>query len=590
MRRSQFFTSVLLAAVLAVLAAGIVGAAQLGFGERSLDGSGNNISEPAWGVGPGFYARLDYGASHPLGNAYEDGVDDAARSGGPNSRAVSNALSQGGHIEEPMGFNEMLAWWMFHIHVDIAVGQQTPDHPGQPNIEVPAGDPAFAPGSEIAFRRSFSSQEVLPPALQPPAREILNVKSAWLDADMIYQASPVEAAAMRTFTDGMLVTQSIASGEEILPSVAYVQATNPTGPMPFPHLGGGLGFVFPTTQAPFAGGAAIDTMLLREHNRVASSITALSKGQRNGLGLPERDDDPAAYDEAVFQLSRKIVEAEIQAITYEEMLPSMGVELDDYAGYDPTVFPAVFVEFASGPMRLHTMLNALMPRVGSNGAPSGAPIDNTSFFAVPYAVWSQGGMDDVIRGMLVTPAQKNDLILDESLRSVSPQLPLGGVGDLNDLMATHIERGRDRGLPAFDTLRLALGLSPITSFADITSDTAVQAELSALYGTVDDIDPLVGLLAEDRVPGSLFGETTVALYQLQFSVIRDSDRFFYQNVLAEDPKVRKAMRKIGLDIDDDEGPWVLRRSLGGLIADTTSIGAQGDVVSIDASSAAFMTQ
>ena len=128
-------------------------------------------------------------------------------------------------------------------------------------------------------------------------------------------------------------------------------------------------------------------------------------------------------------------------------------------------------------------------------------------------------------------------------------------------MATHINRGRDRGLPAYDKIRSAIGLSPATKFADITSDVQLQVDLASVYSSVSDVDPIIGMLAEDRVAGSLFGPTAMALWEAQFTTIREADRFWYQHAMEHSPGIRDAMRWVGLKIDNDSGPWVLNRTL-----------------------------
>jgi hypothetical protein len=122
-----------------------------------------------------------------------------------------------------------------------------------------------------------------------------------------------------------------------------------------------------------------------------------------------------------------------------------------------------------------------------------------------------------------------------------------------------------------------LGLSAPASFADITSDVRLQADLASLYGSVTEIDPLVAMLAEDRASGSLFGETTHALYGLQFSAIRDGDRLWHQVRLNADPTLRSAIRAVGLSIAQENGTWQLDRSLASLLPHTATIGDNGDV-------------
>jgi hypothetical protein len=553
---------------------------------RSLDASGNNIANPAWGAAPSLYTRLDYGAANPAGNAYADGIGTPARPTGTNVRVISNVLSkQTEVVPEPLGLNDMAAWWMFQVHLDIAIGGS--GEVSDP-IAVPLGDDTFDPSGtgteEIAFRRSISTVELDVPA---PTREIFTFATAYLDADPIYQRDLDGNLAVRSRSGGLMELQAAENGEDVLPSVAYIQSIKPGSLPDLPPF-------VSTTFAPFPGGVVVGTMLVREHNRIARALDALNPERKKTVGLPEGPStDPDVYDQAVFQLARKILEAELQAITYDEVLPAVGVTLPPYNGYDPDLFPATSLEFAAGPLRLETMLYRFAKRLDKDGAsiPAG-PVDSNAVIQPgrTYPDYLQEGMDAILRGMLVTPAQKHGLLLDEGLRSVDPELSYGVAGDLNDLMATHINRGRDRGLPAYDKIRSAMGLSPVTRFADITSDVQLQIDLASVYSTVSDIDPIVGMLAEDRVAGSLFGPTAMALYEVQFTTIRNADRFWYQHAMEHSPGLRNAMRWVGLEIDDDSGPWVLNRTLADLILDTTSLGGPGDITQLNEDGSALFVQ
>ena len=75
-----------------------------------------------------------------------------------------------------------------------------------------------------------------------------------------------------------------------------------------------------------------------------------------------------------------------------------------------------------------------------------------------------------------------------------------------------------------------MGLAPKTSFADVTSDVAVQTALAGEYATVDAIDAWVGGLAEDHRPGAMVGEFLWTVLRDQFQRLRDGDRFWYERV------------------------------------------------------------
>jgi hypothetical protein len=96
-----------------------------------------------------------------------------------------------------------------------------------------------------------------------------------------------------------------------------------------------------------------------------------------------------------------------------------------------------------------------------------------------------------------------------------------------DLASLNIQRGREHGLPGYNAIRVAFGLPAVDSFDDVSSDPAIQAGLQSLYGDVDDIDPWVGALSEDHLPGSQVGELmTVGLVE-QFRRTRDGDRLWF---------------------------------------------------------------
>src|SRR5262249_16022287 len=84
----------------------------------------------------------------------------------------------------------------------------------------------------------------------------------------------------------------------------------------------------------------------------------------------------------------------------------------------------------------------------------------------------------------------------------------------------------------YNTTRAAYGLPRVTSFAQITSNKTLQAELQQAYGNVNNIDLWVGGLAEDHLPGASVGPTFARIIGDQFARVRDADRFWYQHVFS----------------------------------------------------------
>ena len=109
--------------------------------------------------------------------------------------------------------------------------------------------------------------------------------------------------------------------------------------------------------------------------------------------------------------------------------------------------------------------------------------------------------------------------------------PPAGVGF--DLYSANIQRGRERGLADYNQVRDDFGLERIKNFKQLTSDRELANTLKDLYGTVEDIDLLVGLFAEDPVAPSGAGETIQAIVGEQFARLRDSDRFWFERTIED---------------------------------------------------------
>src|SRR5207249_1091567 len=93
--------------------------------------------------------------------------------------------------------------------------------------------------------------------------------------------------------------------------------------------------------------------------------------------------------------------------------------------------------------------------------------------------------------------------------------------------------------------------------------STVAARLRAIYGSVDNVDAFVGMVAEQHVPGTEFGPLQLALWANQFRALRDGDRFFYTN----DPVLGQFQRRYHV---------TYRRTLAQLIALNTDV-PQGDL-------------
>ncbi|MDP6360388.1 MAG: peroxidase family protein, partial [Planctomycetota bacterium] len=225
-----------------------------------------------------------------------------------------------------------------------------------------------------------------------------------------------------------------------------------------------------------------------------------------------------------------IVGAQIQAITFNEFLPALLGEgaIDKYRGYDPTVDGSVMNEFSTSLYRMgHSMIPSFLPRVNEQGEPiPQGHLELRDAFFNPARITREGGIDPVLRGLAGQQMEEVDTKVVDDLRSFLFGPP--GAGGL-DLAALNIQRGRDHGLPDYNTMRIAFGLEPARTFMDITSDPVIAGRLRSLYGSVHNVDSWVGALAEDHVEGASTGELLFAAIKQQFENLRDGDRFYYEN-------------------------------------------------------------
>ena len=96
-----------------------------------------------------------------------------------------------------------------------------------------------------------------------------------------------------------------------------------------------------------------------------------------------------------------------------------------------------------------------------------------------------------------------------------------------DLASLNIQRGRDHGLPDYNTVRQYYTGNAAVNFSQITSDPIKAAALQSLYGSVNNIDLWVGVLAEDSLPGKSVGTTMHAMLKSQFEKLRNGDYYYY---------------------------------------------------------------
>jgi hypothetical protein len=331
------------------------------------------------------------------------------------------------------------------------------------------------------------------------------------------------------------------------------------------------------------GLTALHTLFMREHNRLADEIAAT---------LPAGTDlsDPAV-DEEIYQMARRIVGAELQAITYYEFLPALlGPDnLTTYAGYDSSVNASVANIFSAALYRVgHTMLPNELLRLDDAGNEVAPPLALGAAFFIP-TLTSNGGIEPFLKGLSVQPIQEIDSHVVDGVRNLLFDPPAQF-----DLPAINMQRGRDHGLPDFNQARVDFGLDPVTSFRQITSNRETARNLARAYdGDINNVDVWLGGVSEDHVPGGSVGELIHTVLGDQFTRSRDGDRFYFENTfsggeldeilntrLADIVRRNTTLTSVQDEIFRDESVLVYRAPAGEGAADLTVRLGAGDVVQV----------
>lgn len=476
---------------------------------RTLDGSQNNFSNPAWGA-----ANVQVLTPGTIG--YSDGIAAPAGLDRPNPRQISNVIfSQNTMENDPRGVSSYAWAWGQFIDHDITL---VPDHPSEKlPIAVPPFDFFFDPNGtgtvEIPMFRSIYDPATGTGPDNP--RVHLNKISAFIDGSGVYGSDFNRDSWLRMYSkgklklsDGKLLPYNTTTGEFSAP----LDQNAPEMAMPLPYVQ--KWFVAGDVRAnenPFL--LAIHTLFAREHNRLCLELYT---------------EHPLWSDEKIFQEARRRVGAIIQAITYEEWLPTLGVHLPTYAGYRANLNPGIMNVFSAAAYRYgHSTINSVLFRMDNDGQhmPQGDILLRDAYFN-PSATTDVGGIEPYLIGMSTVVEQNFDCKVIDDLRNFLFGPP--GAGGL-DLVALNIQRGRDRGLPDYNSVRIDFGLPPVNSFSEMTTDPLMNMSLQALYQDINSIDPWVGMLSEDHMPDALFGPTAMMIITQQFIALRDGDRFYYEN-------------------------------------------------------------
>lgn len=478
-----------------------------GQSERPIDGFGYNESNPSWGSTFDVQPRLS-----PAD--YADGI--SIPKTGPefnkeNPRVISNKLfAQTEQINSKLSLSDFT--WVFGQFVDHDIILSENSEELLENIVVPEDDEHFTPGTIIRMERSEVAEGT---GITTP-REHLNNVTAYLDLSSVYGSDDERAAWLRSYEDGKL---KVSEGN-MLPWNTIDGNFNGNIDPSAPHMADDTRSLIKmyvagdvrANENPLL--IAFHTLFVREHNRICEQ---------------EKEDHPGWNDERLYQSSRKKLIAFYQKIIFTDWLPALGINLPQYVGYKESVNPQITNEFSTAAFRMgHTLINSTLIRMDNDGKEikSGNITLRDAFFN-PLVVEYAGGLDPYFKGMATQVQQEFDCKVIDDVRNFLFGAP--GQGGL-DLAAININRGRERGLSDYNTLRSSLGMPRLNSFDELTDNTEDATAMEELYGTIDNVDPWVGMLAEPHVEDGLFGNLVTTIFEKQFQSLREGDRFYYENM------------------------------------------------------------
>ncbi|XP_053142008.1 thyroid peroxidase [Hemicordylus capensis] len=539
---------------------------------RHITGVCNNREHPRWGASNTALARW-------LPPVYEDGITQPKgwnpgflHNGFllPLVREVTRNIIESSNeaVTDDKLHSDILVVWGQYIAHDLAFTPQSVNRPsflGEIDcqltcenqnpcfpIQVFAND-TFSLNMEcMPFYRSApacatGNQAVLlgnQPALYP--RQQINSLTSFLDASTVYGSTPAAENKLRNMTseEGLLRinVQYFDNGREYLPFVAQVPSPCAQDPKADKEERIECFMAGDSRSSEVISLAAIHTLWLREHNRLAKALKKLN---------------PQWSSETIYQEAHKIVGALHQIITIRDYIPKIiGTNafnkfIGPYKGYNHTMDPTVANVFSTAAFRFaHAAIHPTIKRLNAQyqSDPSLPNLQLHEAFFTPWRLIKEGGLDPVVRGTLAIAAklQVQDQLLNEEL--TKKLFVLSNNGSL-DLASLDLQRGRDHGLPGYNDWREFCDLPRLRTEADLTTAIAnrmVVKKILEFYGNPDNIDVWLGGIVENMLPDARMGPLFACITGKQMKALRDGDRFWWENVNVFTEAQRHELNKYSL--------------------------------------------
>uniref|UniRef100_A0A913I157 peroxidase n=1 Tax=Strongyloides stercoralis TaxID=6248 RepID=A0A913I157_STRER len=490
---------------------------------RTMDGTCNNLEKPLQGASYRPYNRL-------LPPEYDDGLGapvSSIKNNKPSPREINRVLLSSNAVVHAEDYNSLLMQFGQFISHDMAKTTLVPSSkcPGCKNVDGRCMAIKLSPNETNAkFLREgcikISRSSPICGSGRTKPRQQLNENTGYIDGSPIYGSSVSDLQKFRQGKTPFLKLSNIA-GQKTLPFDQSRCKSDKSCTVIF--------IAGDSRVNLFIGLSSIHILFNREHNRIAGIFKRIN---------------PHWSDERVFQETRKLVGAQIQAIVYREYLPKIlgsafMSAIGPYKGYNPNVDATIINEFTSSAFRYgHGMIQEAFPRLGAN-------FKNISFGSYNFVkgtlnsqlLVKQGGIDPILRGMMFTKLKRPQRLTNAITENMFESTDLGSI---------NIQRGRDHGLPSYNKFRELCGLKLAKTLDDISNEILsplTRNKLLKMYGSIDNIDLFVGAILEDPVLHGLVGPTITCIIGPQFKRTRDGDRFYYENPGIFTPNQLKEIRK-----------------------------------------------
>ena len=503
--------------------------------KQRYDGWYNNLAHPTWG-------SVESQLTRKVPPNYSDGVYRMSGEGRPSPRNLSHAFMKG-----PEGLSSLrnrTGIATFFGQVVSAEILMASDH-GCPiemhQIKIDKCDEMYDDKCKGDTTMPFTRARYDPSTGQSPnnPREQTNRMTSWIDGSFVYSTKEAWLNEMRTFKNG---TFKMCDGTPYLNKETSSIECHPRMGMPPRN----------TARVPL------------ENNPAPHILRMLDPERMFVLGDPRVNQNPAllafgmifyrwhnywAYhiqkehedwvDEDIFQAARRRVIASLQSIIMYEYVPSLlGEAVAPYDGYKADVHPGISHVFQSAAFRFgHTTIPPGIYKRDRDckfrkSRKGGIAMRLCSTWWDSESVMNADSLEEIVMGLSSQIAEREDSFFCGDVRD-----KLFGPMEFSrrDLAALNIMRGRDTGLPDYNTVRKCYGLEPLKRWQDINPTLAesdpelaekIFKDLDRLYGDLNDVDAYVGGMLEsvDR-PGPLFSK----IIKEQFQRLRDADRFWFEN-------------------------------------------------------------